>query len=136
MFLFVLVKMDYNYNYLIITQIHVSPEPFSIRILLTRYYITFTNQVCQIGIIRINIYPISSLLDQGLDQYDSLMISQDWSYNRKKFYARILYDPIHIGEYKNANKKEEIKSGFHENSQYLDWVEMLGLMIPPPEPPP
>jgi len=77
-----------------------------------------------------------SLLDQGLDQYDSMMISQDWSYNRKKFYIRILHDPIHIGEYKNVNKKAVIKGGFHENSQYLDWAEMLGPMRPPPELPP
>ena len=54
-------------------------------------------------------------LDQGLDQYDSMMISQDWSYNRNKSHARIWYDPIHIGEYKNINKKENIKGGFHEN---------------------
>jgi len=76
------------------------------------------------------------LLDQSLDQYDSVMISQDWSYNRKKFYTRILHDPIHIGEYKNANKKVKIKSRFHENSQYLDWTETLGPMRSPPEPPP
>jgi len=62
------------------------------------------------------------LLDQGLDQYVSVMISQDWSYNRKKFHARILHDPIHIGEYKNINKKEVMKGGLHENSQYLDWA--------------
>ena len=29
-----------------------------------------------------------------------------------------------------------MKDGFHENSQYLDWVEMLGPIRPPPEPPP
>ena len=46
------------------------------------------------------------LLDQGLDHYDSVMISQDWSYNGKKFHVRILYDPIHIGEYKNVNRKK------------------------------
>ena len=40
------------------------------------------------------------LLGQGLDQYDSVMISQDWSCNRKKFHPRIMHDPIHIGEYK------------------------------------
>ena len=76
------------------------------------------------------------LLDQELDQYDSVMIPQDWSYNRKKFHARILHDPIHIGEYKNANKKKEIKGGFYENPQYLDWAETLVPMRPPPEPPP
>jgi len=64
------------------------------------------------------------------------MISQDWSYNRKKFHAKILHDPIHIEEYKNANKKEVLKGGFHKNPQYLDWVETLGPMRPPPEPPP
>jgi len=77
-----------------------------------------------------------SLLDQGLDQYDSIMIFQDWSCNWEKFHARILHNPIHIGEYKNANKKEKIKGRFHENSQYLDWAETLGPVRPPPEPPP
>ena len=66
----------------------------------------------------------------------TVMISQDWSYNRDKFHARILHDPIHIGEYKNINRKEVMKSEFHENSQYLDWAEMVGPMGPPPEPPP
>ena len=64
------------------------------------------------------------------------MISQDWSHNRKKFHVWILHDPTHIGEYKNVNKKEVMKGEFHENSQYLDWTEMLGPMRPPPEPPP
>ena len=64
------------------------------------------------------------------------MISLDWSYNWKKFYARILHDPIHIGEYKNANKKEKIKGEFHKKSQYLDWVEMLGPIRLSSEPPP
>ena len=64
-----------------------------------------------------------------------MMISQDWSYNQKKFHARILHDPIHIGEYKNANKKEDIKGEFHENSQYLDLVETLDPMRPAPKPP-
>ena len=72
------------------------------------------------------------LLDQGLDQYDSMMISQDWSYNWKKFQVRILHNPIHIGEYKNANKKEVLKGGFHKNLQYLNWAETLGPMRPPP----
>ena len=43
------------------------------------------------------------LLDQGLDQYDSVMIFQDWSYNQKKIHARIMHDPIHIGDYKNLS---------------------------------
>ena len=64
------------------------------------------------------------------------MISQDWSYNRKNFHVRILHDPIHIGEYKNVNRKEVMNGGFHENSQYLNWVETLGPMRSPPEPPP
>ena len=76
------------------------------------------------------------LLDQDLDQYDSVMISQDWHITGKKFHARILHDPIHIGEYKNVKKKEVIKGGFHENSQYLDWAETLGSIRPPSEPPP
>jgi len=75
------------------------------------------------------------LLDQGLDQYDSVMIFQDWSYNREKFHAKILHDPIHIGKYKNANKKEKIKCEFHKNAHYLDWIETLGPMRPPPETP-
>ena len=65
------------------------------------------------------------LLDQDLNQYDSVMTSQDWSYNRKKFHARIMHDPTHIREYKNANKKEVIKGEFHENSQYLCWAETV-----------
>ena len=37
------------------------------------------------------------LLDQGLDQNDFVMISQDWSYNHEKFHARILHlSLIHI----------------------------------------
>ena len=64
------------------------------------------------------------------------MIPQDWSYNREKIHARILHDPIHIGNYKNANRKEVMKGRFHENSQYLDWAETLGPMRPPTEPPP
>ena len=32
--------------------------------------------------------------------------------------------------------RKKIKGGFHENSQYLDWAEMLGPMRPLPEPPP
>ena len=61
------------------------------------------------------------------------MISQDWSYNWKKFHARILHDPIHIGDY---NRKEVMKGGSYENLQCLDWAETLGLMRPSPEPPP
>ena len=63
------------------------------------------------------------------------MISQDWSYNRKKFNARILHDPIHIGEYNRVNMKLVMKSGVHENTQYLDWIETLGPMKSPSEPP-
>ena len=40
------------------------------------------------------------LLDQGLNQYDSVMISQYWSYNQKNFHVRIMHDPIHIGSIK------------------------------------
>ena len=76
------------------------------------------------------------LLDHDLDQYDSVMISQDWSYNWKQFYAKILHDLIYMREYKNANKKEDTKCGFHENSQYLDWAKMLGPMRSAPEPTP
>ena len=54
-----------------------------------------------------------SLLDQCLDQYDSVMISEDWSYNWENFHVRILHNPICIGEYENANKKEVLKGGFH-----------------------
>ena len=76
------------------------------------------------------------LLDKGLDQYDCMMIFQDWSYNWKKFHARKLHDLIHIGDYKNVNRKEVMKGGFYENSQYLDRTEMLGPMRLPPELPP
>jgi len=64
------------------------------------------------------------------------MISQDWSYNWKKFHIRILHDPIHSGEYKNINRKEVTKGGFNENPQYLNLTETLGIMRPPPELPP
>ena len=77
-----------------------------------------------------------SLLDQDLDQYDSVIIFQDWSYNWKKFHARKLHDPIHIGDYKNLKRKEVMKGGFHENPQYLNWAETFGPMRSPPEPPP
>ena len=46
-----------------------------------------------------------------------MMISQDWSYNWEKFHVRLMHDPIHIREYKNANNKEVMKSGLHENSR-------------------
>jgi len=46
-----------------------------------------------------------------------------------------LHDPIHIGDYKNVNRKDVMKGGFHENPQYLDWAETLGPIRPPPEPP-
>ena len=52
---------------------------------------------------------------QGIDSYDSLMIFENWSYNRDKFHVKILHDPIHIGEYNNVNKKEVIKGGFLDN---------------------
>jgi len=45
-----------------------------------------------------------------------------------------MHDPIHVGEYKNVNKKEVIKGEFHENLKYLDWAKMLGPMRPPLEP--
>ena len=80
--------------------------------------------------------PQNHILDQGLDQYDSVNISQDWSYNWKKFHARILHDLNHIGHYKNVNKKEVMKGAFRELPYYLDWVATLDPIRPPSEPPP
>jgi len=51
------------------------------------------------------------LLDQGIDYYDSEMIFQYWSYNRDSFIARVLHDPIHLGDCKNVNKKRSSKVG-------------------------
>ena len=44
------------------------------------------------------------LLGQGLNQYDSVMITQDWSYNWEKFHARIMHDPI-LGSIKMIIRK-------------------------------
>jgi len=64
------------------------------------------------------------LLDHGVDNYDSEMIFQDWSYNWNSFNVRILHDPFHLGDFKNV-KKKVIKSGFLDNPQDLDWVATL-----------
>ena len=76
------------------------------------------------------------LLVQGVNNYDSEMIFQDWSYNRDSFNIKVLHDPIHLWNYKNVNKKEVIKGRFLDNPQTLDWVAMLGPIRPPLEPPP
>ena len=64
------------------------------------------------------------------------MIFQDWSYNQDDFNVRVLYDPIQSKDCETVNRKEVIKGEFHENPHYLDWAVMLGLIRPPPEPPP
>ena len=64
------------------------------------------------------------------------MIFQDWSYKGDNFHNRILHDPIYIGDYKYANRKEVIKGEFLDNPQYLDWAAMLGSIRPPPKLPP
>ena len=76
------------------------------------------------------------LLDQGIHNYDSEIIFQDWSYNRDSFNIRIFHDPIHFGNNNNVDKKEVIKVGFLDNLQYLDWVATLDPIRPPPEPSP
>ena len=45
------------------------------------------------------------LLEQGVDQNDSVMIFQDWSCKRNNFHDRILHDPIYIGECKYVIEK-------------------------------
>ena len=49
-----------------------------------------------------------SLLDLGINHNDSVMIFQEWSYNRDKFNIRILHDPIHVGDCKYVNRKKVI----------------------------
>ena len=51
------------------------------------------------------------LLYQGVEQYNSEMVYQDWSYNRDDFHVRILYDPIHLGANNNVNGLE-VKGDF------------------------
>ena len=76
------------------------------------------------------------LLDQDINQNDSVMIFQDWSCKGNNFHDRILHDPIKIGDCKYVNKKEINKGGFCEPPQYLDWVATFGPIRPPLEPPP
>ena len=64
------------------------------------------------------------LLDQGIDHNDSEMIFQVWSYNRMIFI--LVSCMILISS--NVNRKEVIKSRFHETSHYLDWVATLSLI--------
>jgi len=44
--------------------IHTSPRPLLTWILPTRHFITLTNQVCQIGLIQINICPNPSIMNK------------------------------------------------------------------------
>jgi len=57
--------MDYNYNF---SNAHSDPyftlTSFNSDI-TNRHYITLTNQVCQIGLIRINIWPNSSTMNKN-----------------------------------------------------------------------
>jgi len=46
------------------------------------------------------------LLDQGVEQYNSEMVYQDWSYNWDDFHVRILHDSIHLGDNSNVNGLE------------------------------
>ena len=63
------------------------------------------------------------------------MIFQYWSYKGDNFYVKIFHDPIPLGDCKNINKKEVIKSEFRESPHYLDWGATFGPIQPPPEPP-
>ena len=45
--------------------IHISPQLLSVRILPTPHYITLTNQVCQIGLIRIIIGPNPCIMNKN-----------------------------------------------------------------------
>jgi len=61
------------------------------------------------------------LLDLDIEQNDSEMIFQDWSYNWDDFNVRVLYDPIHLGGCNTVNKKRgHKKGGCHEPPHYLD----------------
>ena len=60
------------------------------------------------------------LLDLDIEQNDSEMIFQDWSYNWDDFNVSVLHDPIHIKDYKYVNRKEVNKGGFREPPHYLD----------------
>ena len=60
------------------------------------------------------------MLDQGKDNYDSVIISENWSYNRDNFHFWILHDHIHKADNKNVNKNEVIKGGFQDNPHHLD----------------
>ena len=71
------------------------------------------------------------MLDQDVDNNDSEMIFQDSSYKGDKFHDWILYDPIHIGDYKYVNRKDVIKGWFREPPHYLDWAATLGPIRPP-----
>ena len=55
------------------------------------------------------------LLDISIDHNDSVMIFQDLSCKGIKFHDNILHDPIHIGDYKDVNRKEVNKGGFHDH---------------------
>ena len=77
-----------------------------------------------------------SLLDLGIDSYDSAMIFKNWSYNQDKFHFRILNNHIHKGDDKNISKKEVIKVGFQDYPHNFDWAEMIGPIRSPPEPQP
>ena len=54
------------------------------------------------------------LLDQGIDQNDSVMIFQNWSCKGNNFHNRILHDPIKMGNCKYVDKKEVNIGGFRE----------------------
>jgi len=76
-----------------------------------------------------------SLSDQGVEQYNSEMVYQDWSFNRDECHDRILHDPIQFGGYNNVNRLE-VKGGFLRLPYSLDWAVTLTSIRPPLEPPP
>ena len=65
------------------------------------------------------------LLDQGINNDDSEMVFQNWSYNLDSFNVRVVHDPIHLGDNNTVHKKEVIKGEFLDDPQYLDSVEYL-----------
>ena len=76
------------------------------------------------------------LLDQDIDNDDSEMVIQDWSYNQDSFTIRVMHDPIHLGDNNNVHKKEVLKDGFLDDPRDFDWAAFRGPIRPPPEPPP
>ena len=87
--------MNYNYNFSNALVIHTSLQPLSIQILPTQHYITLTNQVCQIGLIRINICPNPSTMNKNRTIITTLQrgYNSPESYYQQPFQQTTSYNP-------------------------------------------